>query len=101
MNRFRGALLGTLVAEILGSGGEHRRVLDKARLILPQSGDAQPSQTLSAWSQIAVCGTESLIRCGKLDREDWVLHSGMTQLKSAASSSEAAVATLPIALFFH
>ncbi len=101
LNRFRGALLGTIAAEILGSGGEHRRVLDKATLILPQSEDAQPSERFSLWSQIAACGTESLIRCGKLDREDWVLHSGMTQLKSAASSSEAAVATLPIALFFH
>jgi ADP-ribosylglycohydrolase len=47
-----------------------------------------------------------LIRRGQLDLDDWVLHSGITQsslllLKNTASSSEAAVATLPMALFFH
>lgn len=114
LSRFRGALLGSFVGEILGSGGAGRRISGKAMLIPPKREDANSVETrliasvptLSDWSQIAVCGTESLIRCGKLDIEDWLLHSGMMQsslllLKTTASSSEAAVATLPIALFFH
>ncbi|HEY9635128.1 MAG TPA: ADP-ribosylglycohydrolase family protein [Coleofasciculaceae cyanobacterium] len=106
LNRFRGALLGSLVGEILGSGSGLVRVLDKPMLTPPKPDDSQLSQTLLAWSQIAACGTESLIRCGKLDIEDWVLHTGMMQsslllLKGTANSSEAALATLPIGLFFH
>lgn len=114
LSRFRGALLGSFVGEILGSGGAGRRVSGKATLIPPKREDANSVETrlitsvptLSDWSQIAECGTESLIRCGKLDIEDWLLHSGMMQsslllLKATATSSEAAVATLPIALFFH
>ena len=106
LSRFRGALLGSVVGEILGTGGGIGRVLGAANLTPSKPGDTQASQTLSDWSQIATCGTESLIRCGRLDLEDWVRHSEMTQpslllLKMAASSSEAAVATLPIALFFH
>jgi ADP-ribosylglycohydrolase len=73
---------------------------------LPKLEETETSQKLSHWSQIATCGTESLIRCGKLDLEDWVLYSGMMQpslvlLKNTASSSEAAVATLSMMLFFH
>jgi hypothetical protein len=106
LNRFRGVLLGSFIGEILGSGDGLGRVLGKATLTPPKPDDTQPSQLLLPWSQVAACGTESLIRCGRLDLEDWVLYSGMTQpslllLKATASSSEAGVATLPIALFFH
>lgn len=106
VSRFRGALLGSFVGEILGSVGYQGRVLGKATLIPPKPGETLPSHTLSDWSQIASCGTESLIRCGRLDVEDWVRQCGITQpslpvLKTAASSSSAAVATLPMALFFH
>ncbi len=106
LNRFRGVLLGSFLGEILGSGSTQGQVLGGAASIAPKQGDAHLSPSLSDWSQIAVCGTESLIRRGQLDLDDWVLHSGITQsslllLKNAASSSEAAVATLPMALFFH
>jgi ADP-ribosylglycohydrolase len=106
LNRFRGALLGSLVGEILGSSGGLGGVLGQAMLTLPKAGDAQPNRKLLDWCEIAAGGTESLIRCGRLDIEDWMLCSSMTQpslllLKAAASSSEAAVATLAIALFFH
>lgn len=103
LSRFRGALLGSLVGEILGGSSTGA---GQARLTLPKLGDAEPNQMLSDWSQVADCGTESLIRCGRLDLEDWVLCSSRTQpsllwLKESASSSEAAMAMLPIALFFH
>jgi ADP-ribosylglycohydrolase len=106
VSRFRGALLGSFVGEILGSVGCQARVLGKATLTPPKPGNTLPSEAFSDWSKIATCGTESLIRCGRLDVEDWVRQSAITQpslslLKTAASSSEAAVATLPMALFFH
>jgi ADP-ribosylglycohydrolase len=106
VSRFRGALLGSFVGEILGSVGCQGRVLGKATLTPPKPGNTLASETLSDWSKIATCGTESLIRCGRLDVEDWLRQCGLSHpslllLKTAASSSEAAVATLPMALFFH
>lgn len=108
LSRFRGALLGSLVGEILGSS----KGIFPSRLLL-KSSQAQDNEPLVApptiaqlnWSQIASCGIESLIHCGRLDLEDWQLRSSkiesLTLLKNSASSSEAALATVPIALFFH
>lgn len=106
INRFRGILIGSLVGEILGGSGCQMGVWSGAALASPKPENAQPDRTLSNWSQIAACGAESLIRCGRLDLEDWMVRCGMMQsslllLKATASSSEAALATLPIALFFH
>jgi len=106
LSRFRGALLGSLLGEVLVSGGELGEVLGGAALTIPNASDVDSSLRISDWSQISTYGTESLIRCGRLDLEDWLCYSGMRQpslllLKTAASSSEVAVATLPIALFFH
>jgi ADP-ribosylglycohydrolase len=108
LSRFRGALLGSLIGEILGSN----KGVFPSRLIL-QALPAQDQQPLVApcpiaqlnWSQIATCGIESLIHCGRLDLEDWQHRSDQVEslslLKNSANSSEAALATLPIALFFH
>ncbi|MGB5963161.1 MAG: ADP-ribosylglycohydrolase family protein [Coleofasciculaceae cyanobacterium] len=106
LSQFRGALLGSLVGEILGSNKGRM----PSRLLLKASSD-QDNQSLVAlatqlnWSQIATCGIESLIHCGRLDLEDWQLRSSKVEslslLKNTANSSEAALATLPIALFFH
>jgi len=106
LNRFRGALLGSLIGEFLGNRGCQGSVLGDFSFIPPNLGDAKPNQMLSDWSQIATYGIEYLINCGRLDVEDWVLYSSKMQpslglLKKAASSSEAAVAAIPIALFFH
>ena len=105
ISRFRGALLGSFVGEILVRAGCQERVLGGFTLAAPKPEDAQTNPTLSEWSQLATCGTESLIRCGALNLEDWWLFWGKTPsrgvLKSAGSSSESALATLPIALFFH
>lgn len=112
LNRFRGALLGSLLGEMLGSSSYQESVFNKCLPTPPKSRDSKPieakivSYIPSDWSQIATCGIESLIDCGRLDAEDWVIQAGKRQpslalLKSTASSHEAAVATLPIALFFH
>lgn len=81
-------------------------VFGKAILTQPQLEEEQPSQILSDSSFVANCGIESLIRCGKLDLEDWMVYNTETKpsfpiLKNTATSRSAAVATLPIALFFH
>lgn len=108
LSRFRGALLGSLVGEILGSS----KASFPSRFLL-QVSQAQDHNPLVApcpiaqlnWSQIATCGIESLIHCGRLDLEDWQHRSSKVEslslLKNSANSSEAALATLPIALFFH
>jgi hypothetical protein len=105
LSRFRGALLGSLVGELLVRVGCQERFLGGVTLTLPKPEETQTNQALSGWSQFASCGTESLIRCGSVNLEDWWLLLGKTPssvvLKSAATSSEAAVAMLPLALFFH
>lgn len=108
LSRFRGALLGSLLGEILGSGSESRAFPHRL-LLRVQSKDNNSVETSyiaaqSNWSKIATCGTQSLIHCGRLDLEDWQLESSkiqLTLLKNTAKPSEAALATLPIALFFH
>ncbi|HEY9612893.1 ADP-ribosylglycohydrolase family protein [Allocoleopsis sp.] len=105
LSRFRGALLGSFVGESLVCVGYQNRLWGGVSFTSPKPEEAQTNQTLSDWSQLATCGTESLIRCGKVNLEDWWLLFEKTpssvSFKSAGTSSEAAVATLPIALFFH
>lgn len=89
----------------MGCVGCQSPVLGGVALTPNQPGEAQLSPTLSPWSQLGTCGVQSLIRCGRVDLDDWWHLFGKTQssrlLQSAASSSEAALVTLPIALFFH
>lgn len=107
LSQFRGALLGSLVGEILGSnkGRMPSRLLLRASPAQDNQPLVAPFATQLNWSQIATYGIESLIHCGRLDLEDWQLRSSKVEslslLKNTASSSEAALATLPIALFFH
>jgi len=59
------------------------------------------------WTQRALRGAESLIRCGKLNLEDWgtsthPLPPSLLPVKTeTATVSEIAIVTLPVALFFH
>ncbi len=105
LSRFQGALLGSFVGESLVRVGCQNQALSGVSLTSPKLEEAQTHQQLSVWSHLATCGTESLIRCGRLNLEDWWLLLEKTPssvgLKSVASMSESAVATLPIALFFH
>lgn len=105
LNRFRGALVGSLVGEMLGNKSCPNLGLGRMVQIPLKSEDAQASPLLSQWNQIATCGTESLIRNGRLSLEDWILPSGQTPsslfLPSVDVSTQVVVAMLPIALFFH
>lgn len=105
LSRFQGALLGSLVGERLVGGGCQHQALGGSLLTSPKLENTQTHQQLSVWNQLATCGTESLIRCGGLNLEDWWLlldqASSSVCLKCVPSMSESAVAMLPIALFFH
>lgn len=105
LSRFRGALLGSLVGEMLGNKSCQDLVWGHRAVMPLKSDDAQLSPLLSEWSQIAICGTQSLIDNGRLTLEDWGLPSKKTPsslfLPSVDVSGGVAVAMLPIALFFH
>lgn len=105
LSRFQGALLGSLVGEMLLPDGSQGQALGGVSLTSPRQEDAQTLQQLFVWNQLATCGIESLIRCGRLNLEDWWLLWEKTPsslgLKSVPSMSESALATIPIALFFH
>ena len=79
LSRFQGGSLGSLLGETLAS--RH--------------------QNVSIWSHIAIEITERLIQSGQLTREDLEQLSQKFQLGKTATSSETALATLPIILFFH
>ncbi|MFP4103093.1 ADP-ribosylglycohydrolase family protein [Coleofasciculus sp.] len=111
--RFQGALVGSLIGELVSHQLDQELGDPVGRKSFQfTKRQPQPSQShlcmpqLSAWSQIATCGIESLIDTGRLDIDDWIIRCSQTQpslleLKGKAKSSEAAVATLPMALFFH
>ena len=115
LGRFRGGLLGSLLGEILASSTENSGVfgngLDLKNINILYDRNQENSsnisqETIANWSQIANSSIESLIRCGTLDVEDWLEEAGkvnpsLLYLKGKANSHEAALATLPIALFFH
>ncbi|HEY9691908.1 MAG TPA: ADP-ribosylglycohydrolase family protein [Oculatellaceae cyanobacterium] len=103
LNRFRGALLGSVLGEMKGS-----QYLDQNRLKLPQVKLSEEIATnievniQLPRNYLAVSCAQSLIRCGRFDLEDLVKHhSYMASKNMSASCSEAAIATLPVALFFH
>lgn len=115
LSRFRGALLGSLIGEILSSSPGNSRVFGNSVNLRKinisyhqnqQSSSTTSQQTISNWSQIANSSIESLIRCGTLDVEDWLeeaqkVNESLLYLKGKANSHQTAIATLPIALFFH
>ena len=76
LSRFQGGSLGSLIGE----------------------NCATQTPKLSIWSQIAIKITEKLIRSGQLTIADW---EQLSQINKTATSSEAALATLPVILFFH
>lgn len=105
LSRFRGGLIGSLVGERLGSVSQDS-VTSSPRVRLTQLQKGQSYQKLSAWNQIAICASKSLIRSGRLDLDDWLLECSKQQqslfsLKTTASCCEAALAVFPITLFFH
>lgn len=92
-NRFRGVLLGSLVGELLATGN----LSDRSFASSPRTVPTPPSQRFVEFSQMGMSGTESLIRRGTLTLDEWQFPSP----EAAGAGSEAVIAMLPIALFFH
>ncbi len=115
LSRFQGALLGSLVGEILGSrtgnsgvsvNGMNMKNINIFHNQKQDSSSTTSQKTISNWSEIANSSIESLIRCGTLNVEDWLeevekISPSLLYLKGKANTHETALATLPIALFFH
>ncbi|MGB3204861.1 MAG: ADP-ribosylglycohydrolase family protein [Crinalium sp.] len=103
LNRFRGALLGSVLGEMKGSQYLEQNCLE----LLPVKLGAEIATNIEIknqlpWSYLAVSCAQSLISCGRLDLEDLVKHSYyVLPEKISASCSEVAIATLPVGLFFH
>mgnify|MGYP006266887397 CR=1 FL=1 len=87
LSRFQGGLVGSQIGEILANYYQGR------------------GESLSPWSQMGIFTTEQLIRSGKLTDKDWERiekrREGFQDLKDSASSSQTALASLPLAVFFH
>ena len=77
LSRFQGGSLGSLICETRAT--QHQK---------------------SVWSQIAIETTEKLIQSGQLTSADWQQLS-QNRMSRTATSSETALATLPVILFFH
>ncbi len=87
VSRFKGTILGTLLGEIITSGG-NVEALDATSI---------------HWHDMAVQGAESLINLGRVDLNNWQQQQQeFPNLAATLSVSPLAIlATLPLALFFH
>lgn len=76
------------------------------------NGKHSNSKTPSECGRLAVAGAQSLIRCSTLDLKDWrdtweaftkfeLYNPRSTEFQTILNPSEAAVAALPAAMFFH
>lgn len=113
LSRFQGVLVGSLLAELV-SYHLAQKQCDPVSGISLQFPNHPPDQDdfngyisqFSAWNQIATCGMESIIDTNQLCIDDWLARCSQTQpsllnWKGKPNNSEVAVATLPLALFFH
>lgn len=103
LNRFRGVLLGSVLGEIKGSPylDQKRLELSPVRLGEKKATNIEVDIQLPE-NYLAVSCAQSLIRCGRLDLEDLVRdNSYLPPANMSVSCSEAAIATLPVTLFFH
>ncbi|AFZ11124.1 ADP-ribosylation/Crystallin J1 [Crinalium epipsammum PCC 9333] len=103
LNRFRGALLGSVLGEMKGSQGQDQNRLELSPVRLSEEIATNIEINLQLpWNDIAVSCAQSLIRCGRLDLKDLVRHNYyLLPENMSVSCSEAAIATLPVGLFFH
>ena len=98
LSRFKGGLLGSYLGESLGEG--------HAKKPLEQNWSGLHPSNPKDWSIVSNCALESLVSCGSLSCRDWIDRISFTEpallkLRNTGTSSELAIATLPIALFFH
>jgi ADP-ribosylglycohydrolase len=92
LSRFQGGLVGSTIGEIGASS--NREIENRSR----------PDHPLSHWNKLGMAVTEHLIRTGQLSPEDWEqigYEQKIQDWRNTANSGEMALATLPVALFFH
>ncbi|MBW4678933.1 MAG: ADP-ribosylglycohydrolase family protein [Microcoleus vaginatus WJT46-NPBG5] len=108
LSRFEAALLGAAVGEALGAEYQVSSQMSLAHLwtgvshqgLSQLSRDSQNCPVLPSWGGIAVAGAQSLIQAGALDLNEW--RAKWENIRPELfTGTEAVVATLPVALFFH
>jgi ADP-ribosylglycohydrolase len=82
-SRFKGCVLGAILGENL---------FDKPQV---EKTDSQ-----NGWYKIAIRGTQSLVKLGFFESNDWLIPQ-QPQFSQLDNSSAAILATLPLILFFH
>jgi hypothetical protein len=100
LSRFQGALLGAAIGYSLGCQVQnqttHQQQPTNHRLLSPQVLPAHPALALM------LKGSQSLAKHGRVLPQDWVISSvERPNHPLIDSSSEFAIATLPLMLFFH
>ncbi len=106
LSRFRGAVLGAAVGEVWG---RHERTSSSLQWPSFQTGAGQKPEKdfgppAPEWGTLAAFAAESLIQKGQLDLEDWKKACRQAVNSSSIEEREwagAAIATLPVVLFFH
>ncbi len=122
LSQFQGVLVGAAIGELLGiSWAAQVTQADQLDLTAPQLPLNCPEQwqrllsstltgeKLSAseprWGHLVVLGTQSLVQRGELNLADWQQfrqrHAQGTADLETLEASKMAIASLPIALFFH
>ena len=92
-SRFKGALLGCLIGESLNSNSR------KINFCWQQSSSSLPLK-------IAIAGLKSIINCRELNVQSWLTNLASDKvdyltLKNKASSSQTAIISLPVVLFYY
>lgn len=108
LSRFEAALLGAAVGEALGAEYQVSSQMSLAHLwtgvshqgLSRQGSNSQNCDVPLGWGCIAVAGAQSLIQAGALDVNEWRAR-WETFRPELFTGTEAVVATLPVALFFH
>lgn len=106
LSRFQGALLGAAVGEIIGAQSQGKSMPDWQKL-WPGVGygmTSQMGQVATAWGRLGLASAQSLIQYGRLDVENWK-QSCIVAIPDIVTKGEGwagvAIATLPVAMFFH
>ncbi|MBD2253961.1 ADP-ribosylglycohydrolase family protein [Nostoc parmelioides] len=87
VSRFRGAFVGGILGENLAKGGVGNN-----------------RESFSNFAKTIIPGAESLIKLGKLDVDEWLVHYQKEFIASTATldiKTNLIFATIPVALFFH
>lgn len=124
LSQFQGVLVGAAIGELLGASCaaqasqsqlgavSKRSVLNPEQwmqhLFSSATSEALPRTSETRWGSLAILGARSLAQRGELNLGDWQRHLQLLQLQTeeivdlrSLEAGGMAIASLPIALFFH